>query len=119
NKIGTYARALAARAHRVPFYVAAPLTTVDRECPDGAAIPIEERDAREVLTVEGLDEAGRIARVRIAAAGTPARNPAFEVPPHPLISGIVTEVGIVPATAEGIAAAFRRAPRAAAIGEAR
>ncbi len=109
NKIGTYPRALAAHAHGIPFYVAAPLTTVDRDTAEGSAIPIEERSEEELLTVEGLDDAGRLARVRVAPPGTPAHNPAFDVTPHALINGIVTEVGIVPATAEGIAEAFARA----------
>jgi methylthioribose-1-phosphate isomerase len=106
NKIGTYGRALAASAHGVPFYVAAPRTTIDRATATGADIPIEERDAEEVLTVEGLDDMGSPARVRVAPAGTNAINPAFDVTPQALISGIITEVGIVPATAEGIAGAM-------------
>jgi methylthioribose-1-phosphate isomerase len=108
NKIGTYARALAARAHGIPFYVAAPRSTIDRDCPDGGAIPIEERDAGEVLLVEGIDEAGRTRRVRVAPAGAVARNPAFDVTPAGLVTGLLTEVGIVPATGEGIASAFRQ-----------
>ena len=106
NKIGTYGRALAADAHDVPFYVAAPRTTLDPETPTGRDIPIEERDTEEVLTVEGLDQTGALARVRVAPPGTGAINPAFDVTPHALISGIITEVGIVPATAAGIAAAM-------------
>jgi S-methyl-5-thioribose-1-phosphate isomerase len=116
NKIGTYGRALAARAHGVPFYVAAPLTTIDRATPGGSGIPIEERSPEEVLTVEGADDAGVTRRVRIAPPGTRALNPAFDVTPHDLITGIVTEVGIVPATAAGIARAFERAGRAGAAG---
>jgi methylthioribose-1-phosphate isomerase len=111
NKIGTYGKALAASAHGVPFYVAAPLTTFDPASPTGAEIVIEERDQEEVLTVEGLDESGRIARVRVAPAGSRALNPAFDVTPHELIAGIVTEVGIVPATAAGVAEALARAGR--------
>jgi len=109
NKIGTYARALAARAHGIPFYVAAPLTTLDRATATGEEIPIEERPAEEVLTVEGLDEDGVLRRVRVAPAGTAALNPAFDVTPHALIAGLVTEVGIVPASAAGVTEAFRRA----------
>jgi methylthioribose-1-phosphate isomerase len=109
NKIGTYAKALAARAHAVPFYVAAPLTTFDPTIPSGDGIPIEERGPEEVLTVEGVDESGRWTRVRIAPAGTEAVNPAFDVTPHALIAGFITEVGIVPATAAGVAQALRRA----------
>jgi len=114
NKIGTYARALAAAAHAVPFYVAAPLTTVDRSVATGEEIPIEERAEDEVLTVEGMDESGARACVRIAPAGTRALNPAFDVTPGRLVAGIVTEVGIVRASAEGVAEAFARADAARA-----
>ncbi|TMQ72903.1 MAG: S-methyl-5-thioribose-1-phosphate isomerase [Candidatus Eisenbacteria bacterium] len=111
NKIGTYSRALAAQAHGVPFFIAAPRTTIDPATLTGADIVIEERDPDEVLTVEGLDEAGKPARVRVAPAGTPALNPAFDVTPGALIAGIITEIGIVPATAEGIAGAMSGAER--------
>jgi S-methyl-5-thioribose-1-phosphate isomerase len=111
NKIGTYGRALAARAHGVPFYVAAPMTTIDPATPSGAEIPIEERSPDEVLLVEGADAFGAAGRVRVAPAGTRALNPGFDVTPHHLIAGIVTPVGIVPATTEGIAEALRRAGR--------
>ncbi|HWU85237.1 MAG TPA: S-methyl-5-thioribose-1-phosphate isomerase, partial [Rhodocyclaceae bacterium] len=84
NKIGTYLKALAARAHNIPFYVAAPLSTVDFGCPHGAAIPIEERAAEELgLAAVGLGDC-------------PAHNPAFDVTPAELIAGIITEHGIVP-----------------------
>lgn len=106
NKIGTYAKALAARAHGVPFHVCAPRSTLDPATPDGAAIPIEERDPDEVLTVEGTDEAGYCRRVRVAPGGSPALNPAFDVTPHGLITGLVTEAGRFPATAAGVAAAL-------------
>jgi methylthioribose-1-phosphate isomerase len=108
NKVGTYGRALAARAHAVPFHVAAPLTTFDRGCASGDDIPIEERDPDEVLWVEGAGEAGAPSRVRVAPPGTLAVNPAFDVTPHRLVTGFVTEVGLVPATAAGVAEAFRR-----------
>lgn len=111
NKIGTYAKALAARAHGVPFYIAAPLSTIDRDTATGMEIPIEERSADEVLTMDGVGDAGATVRVRLAPEGTTALNPAFDVTPHALITSLITEVGIVPATAEGIAEAFRRAPR--------
>jgi methylthioribose-1-phosphate isomerase len=106
NKIGTYGRALAASAHGVPFYVAAPRSTLDPDTATGGEIPIEERDPEEVLTVEGRDDTGAPSHVRVAPAGTRAINPAFDVTPHALISGIITEVGIVAATTEGIAAAM-------------
>ena len=106
NKIGTYSRALAAHAHGVPFYVAAPLSTIDRRTARGADIPIEERAADEVLSVEGMDDEGRMRSVRVAPAGSAARNPGFDVTPHRLISGLITQSGIVPASAAGVAAAF-------------
>ncbi|MCH7905876.1 MAG: S-methyl-5-thioribose-1-phosphate isomerase [Chloroflexi bacterium] len=108
NKIGTYSHALAARANGVPFYVAAPLTTFDRDTPDGEAIPIEERDEDEVVFVEGLSDDGVVRRVRVPPVETLAINPAFDMTPADLITGFITEVGIVPATPDGIADAFRR-----------
>ena len=80
NKVGTYLKALAARAHGVPFYVAAPLSTIDFACPSGAQIPIEERAADE-----------------LGAGDVPAANPAFDVTPAALISGIISERGIAAA----------------------
>ena len=86
NKIGTYGVAVLAREHGIPFYVAAPLSTIDLQTPDGSRIPIEERSAREVTHVGGT---------RIAPAGASIWNPAFDVTPHRLIAGIITERGIV------------------------
>jgi len=108
NKIGTYSHALAARANGVPFYIAAPLTTFDRDTPDGEAIPIEERSEDEVIFVEGLNDDGVVQRVRVPPAETLAINPAFDVTPADLITGFITEVGVIPATRDGIADAFRR-----------
>jgi methylthioribose-1-phosphate isomerase len=85
NKIGTYGVAVLARHHGIPFYVAAPFSTIDTGIPDGSAIPIEERDPREVQ-----EFAGR----RTTPAASPARNPAFDVTPAALITAIVTERGI-------------------------
>lgn len=85
NKIGTYALAVLARHHQLPFYVAAPLSTVDLACPSGAAIPVEQRGADEVAVVGGR---------RLLPEGTAVTNPAFDVTPADLVSGIVTEVGI-------------------------
>lgn len=82
NKVGTYLKALAARAHDVPFYVAAPISTIDFACPDGTQIPIEERDAAEV----GVGLIGQFAAVA---------NPAFDVTPAGLISGVITERSVV------------------------
>jgi methylthioribose-1-phosphate isomerase len=85
NKIGTYAVAVLAREHQVPFYVAAPLSTIDLNTPDGQHIPIEERNAREVTHVGGS---------QVAPDGARVWNPAFDVTPHHLIAGIITERGI-------------------------
>jgi methylthioribose-1-phosphate isomerase len=101
NKIGTYTLAVLAARHRVPFYVAAPLSTIDRATPDGAAIPIEQRRAEEVTEVFGT---------RIAPLETKVVNFAFDVTPHDLITAIVTEVGVLePPYDRSIVAAFARA----------
>jgi methylthioribose-1-phosphate isomerase len=89
NKVGTYLKALAAKAHGVPFYVAAPVSTIDFNCPDGAAIPIEERDGAEfghaIVSRGGT---------KCPAWGTALANPAFDITPAGLIAGIITEQGI-------------------------
>jgi methylthioribose-1-phosphate isomerase len=96
NKIGTYLKALAAHDNGVPFYAAVPSPTIDWTIEDGlAAIPIEERDASEVREVAGLDDDGRRATVRIAGEATGVSNPAFDVTPARLVTGIVTERGVV------------------------
>ncbi|BBO20086.1 MAG: hypothetical protein AMXMBFR31_21020 [Candidatus Desulfobacillus denitrificans] len=94
NKVGTCLKALAAHDCGVPFYVAAPRSTIDLACPDGAHIPIEERDGGEVRHVGGLDRAGTPSTVAIAADTTAVANPAFDVTPARLIAGIVTERGV-------------------------
>lgn len=93
NKIGTYTLGVLAQAHQVPFYVAAPVSTIDLKCADGDAIPIEERDPDEVRSVTGVDEEGRIRRVRIAPA-VKARHLAFDVTPARLVSAIITDRGV-------------------------
>ncbi|MEZ5608850.1 S-methyl-5-thioribose-1-phosphate isomerase [Thauera sp. WH-2] len=98
NKVGTYLKALAAQAAGVPFYIAAPHSTLDFACPHGAAIPIEDRGADEVCLMRGTDAEGRITDVRLAPAQTLAANPAFDVTPAALIRGIITERGIAPAS---------------------
>jgi methylthioribose-1-phosphate isomerase len=90
NKIGTYLKALAARAHDVPFYVALPTSTYDPATPTGADVPIEERSGEEVSTVIG--EGGHTVRVTSA----PVRNPAFDITPAALVTGYITEAGIAP-----------------------
>ncbi len=100
NKVGTYTLAVLAQRHAVPFYVVAPLSSVDLATPDGDAIPIEERPADEVLLVRGQ---------RIAPAGTAVRNPSFDVTPAELITGIVTEEGVLrPPFRPQLEAAFDR-----------
>jgi methylthioribose-1-phosphate isomerase len=107
NKIGTYLKALAARDTGVPFYVALPSPTIDWTVQDGLSeIPIEERPGDEVSFVQGRDAAGQISRVRISPEATPAANPAFDVTPARLVTGLVTERGICAASAKGLAALF-------------
>jgi methylthioribose-1-phosphate isomerase len=98
NKIGTYTVAVLAHEHKIPFYVAAPLSTIDLATPDGDQIPIEERDGREIT---------HIGSSRLTPEGANIRNPAFDVTPHRYIAGIITEKGIVrPPFAEGLRRAF-------------
>lgn len=107
NKIGTYLKALAAHDNGVPFYVALPSPTIDWNISDGlAGIPIEERAAREVTHVTGLSEAGEIGQLRVVAPGSGAANPAFDVTPARLVTGLITERGVAPASAEGLAQMF-------------
>ena len=113
NKIGTYLKALAARDNNVPFYVALPSPTIDWTVEDGIAeIPIEERPAGEVTHVQGKAAEG-ISQVQVTPRGTAAGNPAFDVTPHRLVTGLITERGICPATAEGLAGLFPERARAA------
>lgn len=102
NKIGTYLKALAAVDNAVPFYVALPSSTIDWDCASGAGIPIEERDEDEVLRMTGREASGRIVSVAIAPEGTRAGNPAFDVTPARLVSGLITERGICRASREGL-----------------
>ena len=104
NKIGTYLKALAAKANAVPFFAAVPSPTIDWSINDPLTeIPIEERSANEVLFVRGLNEDNRATRVAIATEGVTAENPAFDVTPAELVTGIITEAGVVAATREGLA----------------
>jgi methylthioribose-1-phosphate isomerase len=103
NKIGTYPKALLAREHGVPFYALLPLSTIDRDCSDGSAILIEERAPEEVLELQVVAEGGEPRSLALSVAGASAWNPAFDVTPAELVTGIITEQGQVPATPEGIA----------------
>ncbi len=94
NKIGTYTKAVLARHHHIPFYVAIPLSTIDWELADTADIPIEERSGDEVLGAWGVTRSGRRQQVRIANPGSAARNPGFDVTPGDLVTGIITPAGI-------------------------
>ncbi|MGH7160217.1 MAG: S-methyl-5-thioribose-1-phosphate isomerase [Acetobacteraceae bacterium] len=107
NKIGTYLKALAARESGVPFWVAVPSSTIDWSIADGLKeIPIEERDAVEVASVTGRAEDGSVVRVSLLPDGSRAANPAFDVTPAALVSGLITERGRAPASREGLAALF-------------
>jgi methylthioribose-1-phosphate isomerase len=107
NKIGTYLKALAARANDVPFYVALPHTTIDWTIHDGLReIEIEERSAEEVTHISGQTQGGEIVRVAIAAPGSPAGNPAFDVTPAELITGFITDRGLCAASERGLAGLF-------------
>jgi len=100
NKIGTYTVATMAQRHQVPFYVAAPLSTIDLATPDGASIPIEERNPREMT---------HVGSTRVAPEGASVWNPAFDVTPHDLVAGIITEKGIARAPySESLRALFGR-----------
>jgi methylthioribose-1-phosphate isomerase len=103
NKIGTYLKALAAWDNGVPFYVAMPLSTLDMAVDEGlAGIPIENRDGREVTHIRGRLADGREAEVQLVPDGVRAANPAFDVTPARLVSALISERGVVPATPEGI-----------------
>ncbi len=102
NKIGTYLKALAAHDNKVPFYVALPYTTIDWTLSDGRQIEIEERSADEVLKMTGRLPGGGVATVEIAAPGSAAANPGFDVTPARLVTGFITERGVCQATATGL-----------------
>jgi len=107
NKIGTYLKALAAHDNNVPFYVALPSPTIDFTVADGVAeIPIEERSAEEVATMTGRTRDGRIETVRIVPDGSPVANYGFDVTPARLVTGLITERGVLKASREGLAGAF-------------
>jgi methylthioribose-1-phosphate isomerase len=106
NKIGTYLKALAAKDNDVPFYVALPSSTIDWTLASGRDIPIEERSADEVLKMTGRTKDGSLATVEIAAPGSGAANPGFDVTPARLVTGFITERGTCAATPEALRSLF-------------
>jgi methylthioribose-1-phosphate isomerase len=113
NKIGTYLKALAARDNGVPFYVALPSPTIDWAIEDGDEIPIERRDPREVTHIAGWSE-GRRVEVRLTPEGSPAANFGFDVTPARLVTALITERGVCPASREGLLGLFPEKRRQAA-----
>ena len=107
NKIGTYLKALSAKDNGVPFYVALPFSTIDWSLKDGVSeIPIEERSTRELTHMRGRTAAGGLETVEIVAPGSPAANPAFDVTPARLVTGLITERGVAAASREGLLALY-------------
>src|SRR5262245_6514838 len=106
NKIGTYLKALAAKDNGVPFYVALPSPTIDFTVANGRDIPIEERAADEVATLSGLTADGRIETVRIVPEGSGVANYGFDVTPGRLVTGLITEKGVLTPSREALAKAF-------------
>jgi methylthioribose-1-phosphate isomerase len=114
NKIGTYLKALAAKDNDVPFYVALPSPTIDFTVKDGLReIPIEERAPEEVTSISGLTADGRIETVRLVPAGAQVANYGFDVTPARLVTGLITERGILPASRESLRVAFTERAAAA------
>jgi methylthioribose-1-phosphate isomerase len=106
NKIGTYLKALAAHDNKVPFYAAVPSSSIDWRIDEGSAIPIEERSGDEVRFVSGHDADGRAARVHVVGQGSAVANPAFDVTPRRLVTGLITERGIAEPSRASLAALF-------------
>ena len=106
NKIGTYLKALAARDNGVPFYVCLPSPTIDWRLRDGLAIPIEARAGEEVSHITGAAADGDLKTVRLTPEGSPVANPAFDVTPARLVSGLITERGVCAASSEGLLGLF-------------
>lgn len=107
NKIGTYSSAVVAKENGIPFYVAAPISTIDIHCSSGESIPIEQRDENETLYMFGKDDLGNLSKIKISPEGCTALNIGFDVTPAKYITGIITERGIIPASYDGIAGILR------------
>ena len=117
NKIGTYLKALAARANDVPFYVAAPSPSIDWELDDGSAVPIEQRSPEELSTINGAPfnrdgGNGDARRIRLMPEGSPVSNYGFDVTPAELIRGLISERGVAPASEDGLLRLFPERTRA-------
>jgi len=106
NKIGTLEKAIAAKEYGIPFYVAAPTSTIDLDCPSGEHIPIEERDEEEILYQTGLTSSGKMETILVTSPGSRAANPAFDVTPARFIAGIITEKGIIEPSESSILSLF-------------
>ena len=110
NKIGTYLKGLAAMDNGIPFYVALPSTSIDLELDDGQKIDIENRNAEELRHMEGVSlESGQILRLNIFPEQSEVANPGFDVTPARLVSGLITEKGIIEASRDGIESLFNKA----------
>ncbi len=94
NKIGTLEKAIAAKAFHIPFYVAAPLSTVDKDCPDGNSIPIEDRNPEELTHITGIGDQGVPVSIRIGNPGSRAVNPAFDITPAAYVTAYICETGV-------------------------
>ena len=107
NKIGTLEKAIVAKRYGIPFYVAVPLSTIDLSCESGSQIVIEERDESEVLFQEGPDDTGQMKRIWVCNPGSEILNPAFDVTPADLITGLITSRGIIEPNIKNIAKLFQ------------
>ena len=113
NKIGTYLKALAAHDNGIPFYVGLPYPTIDWIIEDGRDIPIEERHASEVSRIAGRTQSGEVVTVDVLPEGSPAANPAFDVTPARLVTALITERGVCPASEAGLLSLYPEQSRAA------
>jgi methylthioribose-1-phosphate isomerase len=113
NKIGTYLKALAAHDNGIPFYVGLPYPTIDWTIEDGRDIPIEERHASEVSRIAGRTQSGEVVTVDVLPEGSAAANPAFDVTPARLVTALITERGVCPASEAGLLSLYPEQTRAA------
>ncbi len=95
NKIGTFEKAVLAKEFDIPFYIAAPDSTFDKNCPSGKEIEVEQRSENEILYISGIDETGKERKIRIANPGSAAYNPAFDITPAKYITGFITSKGVI------------------------